>query len=806
MRSRGLQVLAAFCCAATAFAGIAACPPQWRGDLSGGDCSTPSGGGDLKDEEAIDEIDEIGDLLLLQTGLTLARTGVAKKHTVAGGLHAEHVAAAIPPQHLPGNESVASEMGVTLNGLGDYQAFMSSLLVYGMVTMGCLLAATQISCWFPMMYANNVQLGSAPAFDTRKYFGWVNASLNVTIEQAERSAGLDGAMQLEFHHLCMKILASVACPVLVILCPLHRSYGGGRGNTDVLSRIGMGNVRDYHPWLYWVTALVVWGVVLITVAGIDSAYSRFLVRRFAWLKALPTPRSVTVLVEGIPPEFRSDTKLKEYFGGFFGQNEIAAAYVAKHTEGLAVLVSQRKVAEEALHEAECQWRRKLADHPDIPEKELRPEVRASLFGPPLDSIQHYTELVRTLEMQVRSERSRLREEMDIASGVNAHSGFVTFRSQNVADMVRMGGMRFTANSREWQLSQPPPPSDVRWADLLLDPRLELMKRCLGCALVAGLYIGFMPICVFITQVAYIVRLGPLQPMWAGIAPTLGLLLFLSFLPSALLLIFRRCFTLKADVWAQQQLQVWYFWFQVIFVILVTAIGHSLPGFLTRVVEDPIAIFGLLARHLPRATHFYMGYLVLQWADHAKNRLRYVQLLKFMFYRGLYGEHEARVMAEPEDQDYYGIGSRSARQAVDLAIGLIFSTLCPLVAPLAFFNFALCRLFYGYLLVFAETRKPDLGGVFYATQLRHALFSLMIYCLLMVSVLACRAASWGPAILASPSLAYVIWSYHHFQCVYRWDKLPLKERKDSASCVPIYQADGEGKEQQSYMQMELLEGS
>merc|ERR1719265_1329109 len=99
-------------------------------------------------------------------------------------------------------------------------------------------------------------------------------------------------------------------------------------------------------------------------------------------------------------------------------------------------------------------------------------------------------------------------------------------------------------------------------------------------------------------------------------------------------------------------------------------------------------------------------------------MRYVPLGKWMMAKQLYSEEEARQMSEPEDQDYYGLGSRTARFTINLCIGIVFGTLSPPINLLTWINFAVCRLVYGYLVNFAETKKPDLGGKFWVHSLYH----------------------------------------------------------------------------------------
>lgn len=170
--------------------------------------------------------------------------------------------------------------------------------------------------------------------------------------------------------------------------------------------------------------------------------------------------------------------------------------------------------------------------------------------------------------------------------------------------------------------------------------------------------------------------------------------------------------------AQQQLHTFYFWFNIVFVVLVTAIGRSFVEFVETLIAQPLSMFELFGSKMPTATHFYMNYLVLQWVSHSMNMMRYINMFKYFAFRKIFDEETARSMSEPEDQDFYGIGSRSTRWTTNLVISIVFSSISPLIALLGFVNFFICRALYGYLIPCAETRKPDLGGAFWVQKLRH----------------------------------------------------------------------------------------
>mmetsp|Transcript_79476 Transcript_79476/g.192566 ORF Transcript_79476/g.192566 Transcript_79476/m.192566 type:complete len:295 (+) Transcript_79476:1-885(+) len=271
-------------------------------------------------------------------------------------------------------------------------------------------------------------------------------------------------------------------------------------------------------------------------------------------------------------------------------------------------------------------------------------------------------------------------------------------------------------------------------------------------------------------------------------------------------IFRSFFALKADAWAQQRLQISYFWFLVLFVLLITALGASLVGRIVYLAKHPMEIAGVLADSLPNTTHFYLNYVVMQWAVHAMNLTRYIQLTKFFFYRTSVGEHRAVELSEPEDQDYYGPGARSARWSLDLILAIVFCSITPLMTLVTFLNFLITRVVYGYLLTFAETKKHDLGGPFFIEQMKQVQFGLVLYILLMMGVFARRAGSWLPVIIAAGALLPVLYAFKRIYAL-AWEFLPLETvvtddfRTRSQAQYRLYQQLGP--KRLSYIQPELV---
>jgi len=506
-------------------------------------------------------------------------------------------------------------------------------------------------------------------------------------------------------------------------------------------------------------------------------------------------------VEAVPERYCSDAELKDYFSELFPGDSVESAYIVKNTDRLQYLVQQLKINYQFWEQV--QYSRSQALEKAKIQSDL--ETREDLDM--IERVDHYAGRVQIVEKHVQAERKRILEDSaeplvvtsersddggyvkrlsGHARAVNTCCGFVTFRSKRDA-MIALN-MRCTADQEEFLISIPPDPKDVIYNDLRYSPHYRALMALLGHGAIFAIFIGFVPIVTLLSDFTDLQKLEKTMPVTSeyiaqyplllsvmeGVLSSLALTLFTACLPTVLMMIIYRCYLTGAHAWAQQRLQTVYFWFQTIFIILVAAVGGSLLDKIKVLLDKPMDTFGLLADHLPGATHFYLNFIVMQWATHGIVMTRYMVLFKFIGLRALMGKRRAVELAEPEDQDYYGIGSRSARWSATLLIGIIFSTLSPMIAGLTFINFVLCRICYGYLLVFAETRKPDSGGLFFVNGLMHVQYGVMIYVVLMIGVMARHAKSSGPIILTVPAALYLTYCSYRFRVGFSYDMMPFQD--------------------------------
>mmetsp|Transcript_116895 Transcript_116895/g.212692 ORF Transcript_116895/g.212692 Transcript_116895/m.212692 type:complete len:803 (-) Transcript_116895:103-2511(-) len=740
-------------------------------------------------DDAIESFTELAALKQLNTKLSVGsfrRVTAANALIPAVALAASHVArnTTVPSAQSPGRAAKAT--GVTLNKAGDLGTFLSGLasniaMIVVEVAIFMILAAR-----FPMKYSDNVLKGIAPFTPPSGAFGWARASLKATTQEVADSVGLDNAMLLVFAQLCMRTLAMFGLPMLLIIGPLNCAFGGNAAGKVYLSYLSIGNVEN-GSWLFWIHAFLVWAVVIVVQVNLYSAMRTFLPRRHRWLQNLPIPRATTVMVENIPVEYQTEAKLKDFFGQLFAPSKIKSTYIVKRAPLVKNAFNRKVYSKSVLSSLTFQWEKTGRDEAQRPKSMWRG----------VDQIQYYTEEFQQASVALKLERTSAKAMLKDSGGINGCNGFVTFHDAKDAEFA-LGARQYGSDLTQWQVSVPPPPASILWHDLEQDPGFRAFWRLLGYLLTLGLYCIYLPSVIWITDIANQITLpGVLHKFWASLAPTLGLQFMVAFLPTFLILIFRNCFTLVDDAWAQQSLQNWYFVFQLVFVILVVAVGQSLFVFMEIIFTSPLSIFELLADTMPPATHFYMNFVVTTWTSHASVLMRMSNVCKFLLFSRIYEEEEAVKLSEPEDQDYYGLGSRHARFSTIMSIGIIFGQLCPPIPILVCINFCICRLVYGYLIPFAETKKPDLGGEFFVHACKHLFISCVVYCLLMAGVLFGRAADSGPGIIAVLCIPYVLWSMYRFDTLFSHEKLSFEQLITTSDS--LREADGK-----QYIQPEWIE--
>jgi hypothetical protein len=596
-------------------------------------------------------------------------------------------------------------------------------------------------------------------------------------------------------------------------------------------------------WIYWALAAAVWYVVMFTQCWMLRHQEYFLKRRLAWRLAMPLPQCTTLLVEGIPEEFASDAAFTAFFEEKFGAVTIKHAFVLKrlaHTklhrhitaycdnaqrmheiqfsldcdpntarpmiesgedeleylEGEQIRISaliseeQRRVKRVAnavdaknkatLASLDSPARAKTSDGQTMgPSKTMPQGERHGFFHIPTTMTKHLADVVDKLCGDEK---------------LYSTNGFVVFQTRRNAEAAI--GLHLSSNHNEWRLSHPPPPNDVIYRNMEITDEWKAAEWMWGQLATCGLYLAFMPLVVGISNFTLWIEEVPLifqlleaagiRRIVKSLSSTIGLTVMMSMLPTFLTNIFTSFFPAKSGTLGQLWVQNYYYWALVLFVLLVTAVGIDLKHTVETFFASPLSFLSLLAVRLPSTTHFYLTYVSFHVVTLSMNLTRYMNLCKFIVYSYSSIPERSYELSEPEDQAYYGIGSRSARCSLILAIGLVFGTICPLMNFVVLIVFALSRAVYGYLIPYAETRKNDLGGLPWVKQLEHMNVSLLVYIVMMTGIIFIQAESRLPAYVVGScilSWAFGVWKLEKSM---QWKPLDTHEYREAATHEGQYQ--------------------
>jgi len=621
-----------------------------------------------------------------------------------------------------------------------------------------------------------------------------------------QTAGLDGWMQLRFYTLNCSILATMGWFCMIVLCPLHVFFG--IEEVDPLSKLGINSLSRGHH-LFWVHALLVWWVVGVTGFLLLRAQTRFLMYRYGWLGALPRPRATTLIVENIPREYRSDKKLHAFFESIFPGEAVERAYVVRKVPELSRKMKELKSAKYMLKLAQERVESaNLSAAPALQSNRLallrstfknccrRFGSLAQVFfhvqsldvaSPDEDEIEQYKKEVQEAKQSFEKEREEVYQKIaEEKTEVFSRTGFVTFSSRRCAALAL--DRRYRPAATEMSVDIPPDPVDVLWKDLAVGRKGTTSRESLGILCLFLVFIFWAPLIVLVSGLAtlksflrqvtdgfekHLTGESWSEPLMEGWISQLLLKTIMAIMPNILLFIIRKFFILKAGTWAQLRLQEWYYYFQVIFVVLAAAFGRSLYLALDRVLNDFPKAFSSLENELPRASNFYLSYAVLGWSGTAVYLLRPIALAKYAAFRTVVGKIEAVYRAQDEHPAFFGTGVRMTKATTMTTVTLVFCMCSPMICFFALVYFCINRAVYAYLLMRAEEKRPDLGGAYWVKALEQVFFGLLLFVVVMVGILSYRGENKGPAIAAGLSLVLLHWFWKRFRGL-EWRSLPMEK--------------------------------
>lgn len=320
------------------------------------------------------------------------------------------------------------------------------------------------------------------------------------------------------------------------------------------------------------------------------------------------------------------------------------------------------------------------------------------------------------------------------------SAFITFNKQIAAHLA----LQALPHHKPYRMSAryvEVAPTDVIWSNLGLNPYEQKIRKAISYAATAGLIIlwsfpvafvgavsNIYTICEDVSFLAWICTLDDvIVGIIAGILPPVLLAILMMLLPIVLRLL-ARFEGIPRYTGLELSLMTRFFLFQVVHSFLIVTLSSGIIASGRQLIENPTSIPSILAENLPKASNFFLTYVILQGlAGSAGGFLQIVALAIYYVKLFILGSTPRSVYDIKFTPRKVAWGTLFPGITLLTIITLSYSIIAPIISGLAIATFFLFYLLYKYLFlyVFQQDLKTDTGGLFYPKALQHVFVGLYL---------------------------------------------------------------------------------
>ncbi|KAL0262028.1 hypothetical protein SLS55_003463 [Diplodia seriata] len=705
------------------------------------------------------------------------------------------------------NSSSATVTGISSgSNSASVSALFTTLIPVSIYVGVCLLIFLVLRRKCPRVYAPRTFLSSlhpyerSPSLPTT-WFTWFKAFWRLPDTYVLNHSSVDGFLFLRFLRVVRNICLAGCCLTWPILLPLH-ICGGGDGQQ--LDRLTFGNVSDAHKTWFFAHGVVAWlffGVVLYTVCR-ECIYAINL-RQAYLLSPFYADRlsSRTVLFTCVPEQLLDEAKLRKVFG-----DSVKNVWIPKTSWELERLVRERDQTASRLQDAELElvrktniaWRRIAKNgHPDIRQPDIDLEhgpverqrthtatttttstesadekldstgglepVRFGPEGPPfdipgsiaaqwipqeerpwhrplanflrrVDTIRWTRKRLKKLGKEIAKVRKRVNRG-DIGSPMPA--AFIEFTSQNEAQIAYQS-LAYHRPSHMSQRYIGVRPYEIVWFSLRMRWWERIVRRT-GIMTATALMTVFWSVpCAFVGMTSNISFLAD------SLLPALALSLLMAIVPG-ILRVLARAAGVPSLTHIEMFTQRAYFGFQVLQVFLVTTFTSSASASISQIIKDPMSARSLLATCLPKASNFYLSYMIIQCLGKGASDIVHLSAI-FKYYVAQRFGRNPKIMYKRwhrmRNVHWGGI------MPVFINLGVIaisYSVIAPLILGFTALGCSIMHLVFKYNLLYVYSSEIDTRGLSYILALKQLLTGLYLAEVCLLGLFALRL-SFGPVVM------------------------------------------------------------
>lgn len=355
----------------------------------------------------------------------------------------------------------------------------------------------------------------------------------------------------------------------------------------------------------------------------------------------------------------------------------------------------------------------------------------------------------------------------VGDGKKLNSAFIEFTSQSAAQVALQTLMH------QKPLHMAPryiglTPEEIIWSNMKLQWWERLVKFATTTAFVVVLVIFWsIPVAIVgaISQIDYLIDKLPflsfirdvpevILGLITGLLPVVMLAVLMALLPIILRLM-AKISGLPSLSLIELRVQNSYFLFQVIQVFLITTMTSAASAVVSDVINNPGSAPGLLAESLPKASNFYISFLILQGLSISAGAL--AQAAGVILYKilGLLFDNTPRKMFR-RWSSLTGLGWGTVFPVYTnlCVISISYSIIAPLVLGFTTVAFGLLYFAYRYNFLFVYNIDIDTKGLVYPRALYQTLTGVYIGQVCLLGLFGVSKAV-GPTIIQAIFLIFTI---------------------------------------------------
>ncbi|KAF9983038.1 hypothetical protein BGZ75_005480 [Mortierella antarctica] len=573
-------------------------------------------------------------------------------------------------------------------------------------------------------------------------FSWITASFRINDSELVNRIGLDAYMFVRFQRMCAMLFTAFTLVAIPIIIPINLVNGVNTVETKGIVAMTIGNVPEAQPWRLWFHLILTILFCTAAVVMLWREMQEYTRRRHVYLlsaKHQKTPQSTTILVTAIPQGINNERALKKIFDRFPGG--VRSIWMNKNPEKLIKLCEERDEVTLKLESAEYNYIRSAYGKPNKKDSEIkepqRPIGRTSAIpfvGPKVDLIDVYSKRLSELNREIEQIQQS-------GSSADLNSAFIQFNTQ------------FAAHSAVQTVVYPTPfrmtpmfveisPLDVVWKHMNLDTLTKKGRSLISTVAATALVLLWSIPVLFVSTIASVEALVEFMPFlsfmktlpsWLfgiiqGILPPLFLAILMAILPIVLTMMA----TFEGHVRSsaiQRSLMGKYFFFLVVNVLLISTLSN---GFLKTVAKlqdekfSPLLIINMLAQELPGASTFFITYALLQsLTGPVMELLQIAPLVLNYLFTTLLAKSPRQIWNVQGRLNSVNYGLLFPPQALMFAIGLVYSTIAPLILPFVAFYFIMYYRVYRHQFLYVYKQPVETGGLAFPIAVRHAYTGIFI---------------------------------------------------------------------------------